>query len=123
VGGRIGFVEWHAGRDGATVLVCATDLQAAGALDQARLAGLRVPEDLSITGFDDIEFAALLSPPLTTVKMPIEQLGLDVGRALIRRMQGGPPFASRELHTELVVRASVGRPQAGQLSEMNLTSR
>ncbi|WP_225011217.1 LacI family DNA-binding transcriptional regulator [Novosphingobium percolationis] len=109
-GGRVGFAEWLARKDGATALVCATDLQAAGALDQARLAGVRVPQDLSVTGFDDIEFAALLSPPLTTIRMPIDQLGHDVGAALVALMQGGAPFASRELHTGLVVRASTAGP-------------
>ncbi|WP_431113321.1 substrate-binding domain-containing protein [Variovorax paradoxus] len=58
------------------LLICGTALQAIGAIDECRRRGIRVPEDLSITGFDDIEHAAIVVPPLTTVKVPTQDIGV-----------------------------------------------
>jgi DNA-binding LacI/PurR family transcriptional regulator len=82
------------------------------ALDLMRAAGrhgLRVPEDLALVGFDNLNFAAHLSPPLTTVAQPRMELGLRAGNLLINRVEGqvGPP-RHVELPTSLVVRESCG---------------
>lgn len=71
-----------------TAVVCANDLIAIGVLDVARSTGRRVPEDLAVTGFDDIEAAALVSPPLTTVLNPAAELGHACARLLLDRMTG-----------------------------------
>jgi len=70
----------HAGREGLarvldlrprpTALICGTDLLAAGALAEAAARGVQVPDAISITGFDDVDYASLLTPPLTTVRVP-----------------------------------------------------
>ncbi len=74
------------GRGRPTAVICSSDLMAIGALQAARAAGLRVPEDLSIVGFDGIEAAAWTNPPLTTVVQPIEDIArvaVDALRTLI----------------------------------------
>ncbi|WP_133767506.1 substrate-binding domain-containing protein [Amnibacterium kyonggiense] len=89
-------------------LLCANDLIAIGVLDAARAARLRVPEDLAVVGFDDIETADLVSPRLTTVMNPAADLGAACARALLRRIELGPdaPYERTTLHTRLVLRAS-----------------
>jgi DNA-binding LacI/PurR family transcriptional regulator len=84
----------------------ASDVVALGAIAALRRAGLRVPTDVSIVGFDDIALSAFFDPPLTTVHVPAYDLGLAAGRALLDRI-GGRPVPSRTLlPTELVVRSS-----------------
>ena len=92
-----------------TALICGTDLLAAGALREASARGLNVPRDLSIVGFDDIDFSALLNPPLTTVRVPTQAMGQQAVAELARLIAGGEK-ADIELATELVVRASTGPP-------------
>ena len=68
-----------------TAVFVLNDLMALGALEAARAGGRRVPTDLSIVGFDDIPFAALANPPLTTVGQPIRQLGEQAADLLLQR--------------------------------------
>ena len=74
---------------------------AAGALQALRKAGRRVPEDVAVVGFDDAPLASYTTPPLTTVRQPVSELGA-VAAALL--LEGSPD--SPVLPTELVVRAS-----------------
>ena len=67
---------------------CANDLMALGALDAARDLGMSVPTDLAVVGFDDIEAAAMVEPPLTTVSNPAYETGLLAGIMLKERMSG-----------------------------------
>lgn len=92
-----------------TVIFCGSDLIAMGAMNALEEAGVRVPEDVSIIGIDDISFAFLARPPLTTIRVPREQLGTQAFQALnkmltLKRKQG----AEYALETELVVRLSTG---------------
>jgi LacI family transcriptional regulator len=66
---------------------CANDLMAIGALDAARELGLRVPDDVRIVGFDDIEAASLVSPALTTIANPAYETGRSAGKLLLDRLQ------------------------------------
>ena len=66
---------------------CANDLMAIGALDAARELGLRVPEDVRIVGFDDIEAASLVSPALTTIANPAYETGRSAGGLVLDRLQ------------------------------------
>lgn len=92
-----------------SALICGTDLLAAGALHGANLDGVPVPEGLSITGFDDIEMARLLSPSLTTVKVPVAELGLVTGSAILDMLEhGAAAVPSKLLPVSLVVRQSSG---------------
>ncbi|MEH1011970.1 LacI family DNA-binding transcriptional regulator [Micromonospora sp. CPCC 206060] len=84
----------------------ASDLMAHGALRTLREAGRRVPEDVAIIGFDDIEMAAYTDPPLTTVRQPIRQIGREMTRLLLRLAAGQPIDRAVILPTELIVRDS-----------------
>ncbi|PJE95740.1 LacI family transcriptional regulator [Streptomyces carminius] len=87
------------------------DLCAAGALRALRTAGLRVPGDVAVVGFDDIPLAAYTDPPLTTVRQPLRAMGEAAAALLLARVNGGPPPAGPVvLPAELVVRGSAPVP-------------
>lgn len=71
-----------------SAIICSSDLIAAGALRAARNQGLRVPQDLAITGFDDSSFAPLMDPALTTVSVPAHEMGRAAAELLIRAIEG-----------------------------------
>lgn len=94
-----------------TAILCITDRLALGALEQAQQAGLGVPRDLSIVGFDDIPGAAEATPGLTTVRQAHREKGRLAGQALIGCL-GGEAVAERtDLPVQLVVRGSTGPAQ------------
>lgn len=84
------------------------DDSASGAIRALREAGLRVPEDVALVGFDDLSYAEHIAPPLTTVHSPIELVGLEGARQLIRLIHGEDVSARIILPTELVIRQSCG---------------
>lgn len=92
---------------GADAIFCANDATAAGALDAIRTRGLRVPEDVAVAGFDDLEFAATLDPPLTTVRQGVREQGAEAAHVLFQLLRD-PQAAPRRviLPTELVIRRS-----------------
>lgn len=99
-----------------TAIFSFNDMAAVGAMRALREAGYRVPEDISIVGFDDVSMAALLSPPLTTVRIEREELGaLAVGRLLDRAAVPTLTPIRVELATRLVERQSVSRVHASTL--------
>ncbi|MEM1315628.1 MAG: LacI family DNA-binding transcriptional regulator, partial [Pseudomonadota bacterium] len=79
-----------------TAVLCGNDVLAVGALRAAKELGLRVPDDLSITGFDDIELAGLAEPALTTVHVPHREMGRRAARMLIGMVDGSAPAKSVE---------------------------
>ncbi len=95
-----------------TAIFASNDQLAIGALAAARGAGVRVPEDLSIVGLDDIDAASVTSPPLTTIRRPQYEYGETAMRFLLERMTGaGPSVPRRHLYPcELVVRGSAAPP-------------
>jgi DNA-binding LacI/PurR family transcriptional regulator len=84
----------------------ASDLMAHGALSTLRQAGRRVPDDVAIIGFDDIELARYTEPPLTTVRQPIVELGRELARQMLRLSGGEEIEPALVLPTSLVVRES-----------------
>ncbi|MFU2338099.1 LacI family DNA-binding transcriptional regulator [Streptomyces albidoflavus] len=90
-----------------TALVCDDDLLAAGACKAARRLGVRVPGELSVTGFDDLTLATAIEPELTTVTLPAEEFGARGMAALLTAVNGGTP-ADEELPVTLTVRGSTG---------------
>jgi DNA-binding LacI/PurR family transcriptional regulator len=85
----------------------ANDMMALGAMRAIREAGLRVPEDIAIIGFDDVPFAALSNPPLSTVRQPVGALGEEATKNLIYLLENDVPQALYKiLPVELVVRES-----------------
>ncbi len=95
----------------ATAVVCANDEMAVGALRIAQEAGLRVPDDLSITGFDMSPYSGFVEPPITTVSQPVIEIAAAATSALVALIEGQPAPSNRVFATELVVRASTARPQ------------
>jgi LacI family xylobiose transport system transcriptional regulator len=94
-----------------TAVVCGDDLQALGVYEAARRAGLRVPEDLSVVGFDDVDQAAWSAPPLTTVRQQFTDMGATAARLALGMAAGEEPTQDRyELDTTLVVRGSTAAP-------------
>lgn len=97
--------------DAPTAVICGSDLFAFGALREARRMGLRIPRDVSLIGFDDVEIAACTSPALTSVRTPREAMAVRAASSLIACLDEGEPLHSVRLETELVVRESSGRPR------------
>lgn len=93
-----------------TAVFCYNDMTAIGALRAARAAGVRIPADLSIVGFDDILFAAYTEPPLTTVAQPKYEMGRVAMGLLLRLLQGERTPTHLRLPCQLVERASCGPP-------------
>jgi LacI family transcriptional regulator, galactose operon repressor len=89
-------------------LVCANDELALGALSAARMHGIRVPEELAVTGWDNIPMSDLVSPTLTTVHQPIEELGAVAARSLLARIAGRPVARETVLPTTTIYRGTCG---------------
>ncbi len=94
-----------------TAVFCANDLTALGALKACLVAGVRVPDEMSIVGCDDIEMARIVTPELTTVMVPARGLGARAARLLLQRIEGSArkPMSTKPLPVELVVRGTTGR--------------
>jgi LacI family transcriptional regulator len=92
-----------------TAVFAGSDQQAFGVYEAARQRGLRIPQDLSVVGFDDLPVARWVSPPLTTVRQPLAEMGRAAAQMLGELIEGMPLRTRRlELSTELIVRESVG---------------
>lgn len=94
--------------DAPTVVMCGNDVLATGALQGAKKMGMKVPADVSITGFDDIELASIADPTLTTVHVPHREMGNRAAHMLWDIVNGSPPAQSVELETTLCLRESLG---------------
>lgn len=92
-----------------TAVFCANDRMALGALKACALAGVPVPQDLSIVGCDDIEASRLVTPELTTVAVPARELGARAARLLFRLLRGEPGRSVKPLPVRLVVRGTTAR--------------
>ncbi|RYG35740.1 LacI family transcriptional regulator, partial [bacterium] len=95
-----------------TAIVAGNDRMAYGLYDAARELGFRVPDDISVVGFDDDESATLVYPPLTTVVQPIAEMASAALDAVISLSEGGEA-ESRHFPTRLIVRASTSSPKRG----------
>lgn len=95
-----------------TAVFAANDLSAIHLMEVARELGLRVPEDLSVVGFDNIPESWSSVPPLTTVAQPLHRMGAEALRMLLALLEGGSPEPHRRLPTSLVRRASTAPPAA-----------
>ena len=94
-------------RHGATGIVCASDPLALGAIRAARRAGLAVPADVSVVGYDDSAFMNCTDPPLTTVRQPIEAIGRAAVAMLTAQIEGAAiPAEELFFEPELVARGS-----------------
>ncbi len=90
-----------------TALVASNDLLAIGAMRALYESGLRVPDDVSVIGFDDLDIARFVTPSLTTIRMPKRQIGEELGRLLLQEIDGSRATKSVILHSELIERETV----------------
>lgn len=90
-----------------TVVMCANDVLAVGALQQARAMNIDVPGDVSVTGFDDIELARITTPSITTVHVPHRRMGDRAATELIEMVERKSAGASIELESNLIMRGSL----------------
>jgi DNA-binding LacI/PurR family transcriptional regulator len=94
-----------------TALVAFNDIAAIGAIRALMNHGMRVPEDVSVVGFDDIQGAAFHNPSLTTIRQPLRQMGVVAARILLQRIRGQASFPDVvPIHPELVIRESTAPP-------------
>jgi LacI family transcriptional regulator len=94
-----------------TAIFAGSDQQALGVYEAARQRGLRIPQDLSVVGFDDLPLARWVSPPMTTVGQPLAEMGRVAAEVLGDLIEGVSPRSRRvELSTELIVRESTAPP-------------
>jgi len=96
-----------------TAVVASNDLTAIGALRAIRQCGLRVPDDISVVGFDDIQMAEFTEPPLTTVRLLRTEIACSACDALLQLIRTPGVGAEFRVGTSLVIRASTGRPCPG----------
>jgi len=112
-GGREGLRRVVAGRR-PTALICGSDVLAFGAIIECDSKGIAVPRDLSVAGFDDLEFAAHLRPPLTTIRVPATEMGRRAGEFLLAKIAGQPHAPHYPLETSLILRQSTAPPPRGR---------
>lgn len=112
-GGHDSARDLLASQPGITALFVANNLMTLGALDAIRARGLRIPDELSIIGFDDMPWASLLQPPLTAIAQPTYELGQRAAELLLARLNARDKPVTREhLPTTLVVRGSTSKPRS-----------
>lgn len=105
-GGRAVMQRLLARRRRPTAVFCYDDLTALGALAAARSAGISVPGDLSVSGFDDLFVASYTAPPLTTIRQPMKQMGRQAAEILLALLRGEATKKSVKFSGELIVRES-----------------
>ncbi|HEY8623904.1 MAG TPA: substrate-binding domain-containing protein [Casimicrobiaceae bacterium] len=93
-----------------TAMICGNDVLAIGALNECRATGITVPGALSMTGFDDLEIAAMVTPGLTTIRVPSREIGQVAADVVLRMVGGRDAPRLSELPVELVVRGSTAPP-------------
>lgn len=95
-----------------TAVMCGNDVLAVGAMKKAREMGLRVPQDVSITGFDDIDISAVVDPGLTTVRVPHRRMGEAAADMLLRLINKETVERQVEIPTAIIERGTLGPPPA-----------
>jgi LacI family transcriptional regulator len=113
-GGKEAFLTMIDRTPDITAVFAASDLMALGVLEGARELGLRVPKDLSVVGFDNIDMASMSSPPLTTLDQPRYELGRTAAKILISACNGDTPPSRVLLKANLIVRGSTSERNKGK---------
>ncbi len=106
-GGQLAMTQLLARNTGISAVFVGNDQMALGALTALRQAGCRVPQDVSLVGYDDVLFARYLSPALTTVRQPLYEMGQTAARLAVATLQREETEVKHKFEPELVVRASV----------------
>ena len=98
-----------------TALLCFNDISAIGAIRAIHDAGLRVPTDISVMGFDDIPAAEFYTPSLTTIRQPLRHMGSVAAEQLLKRIGGGKSPETTHIEPELIVRESTAIVRSSEL--------
>ncbi|MET0963623.1 MAG: LacI family DNA-binding transcriptional regulator [Noviherbaspirillum sp.] len=97
-----------------TAVVATNDVFAVGAMMACRAAGVRIPQDISITGVDNTDLGATQTPGLTSIRTPIIEIGVAAAEQLIARLEGKEYLAFQSFPIEIIHRGSTGKPAAGE---------
>jgi LacI family transcriptional regulator len=100
-----------------TAVVCGNDVLALGAVFECAFRAIDVPGEVSITGFDDLDIAAQVNPPLTTMRVPSEEMGRRAAEYLLDRLDERQPPERTRLDVTLVERGTTGPVPAGRVRE------
>lgn len=103
-----------------TAFICGNDILALGALAECQARGLRVPEDVSVVGFDNIEFAAHANPPLTTIDVPAEEMGKSAAAYVLGFLSGQDVTFHNPVEVELILRDSSSPVKASTDDQLSL---
>ncbi|QFU02312.1 HTH-type transcriptional repressor CytR [Halomonas sp. THAF5a] len=95
-------------RNNITALLCLSDVLAIGALFSLEKLGLHVPDDVSVVGFDNIEMSEFTNPPLTTIDLPVHDMGTKIADEIIAHLETGKAINSQLLEAQLIIRESSG---------------
>jgi LacI family transcriptional regulator len=108
-GGMLALVEFNKLSSRPTAILCSNDMTAIGVMREAYDQGIKIPNELSVVGFDDVRIAEFTTPPLTTVRMSQMELAKIAFEALLNKVHGESPLNERseyEMNTNLVLRRS-----------------
>jgi DNA-binding LacI/PurR family transcriptional regulator len=121
--GRIAGEDLLRGSGRFTALVAFNDISALGAMTAFRKAGRRVPEEICVMGFDDIEFASIAFPPLTTVRQPLHEMGATAAELVLRKVASEESVRNIRIRPELIVRSSTCPPSPAPSKARRHTSK
>ena len=93
-----------------TAVICGNDVLAVGAMAECHAMGIDVPRMVSVTGFDDMDIASVVTPPLTTVRVPTDELGRAAADYIVAKIEGSPSTPLATMHVDIVVRGTVASP-------------
>ena len=94
-----------------TAVLCGNDILALGAIAECQSAGIKVPEEISITGFDDLDMSAQMNPALTTIHVPSAEMGEQAADFLVARIRQEPSMLHTEIMADLMVRETTAKPR------------
>jgi len=106
--GRKAMAQLLASAEPFTAVLCSNDLLAMGAVLEAQAQGIDIPERMSIVGFDDIEFAAQLTPGITTMRVPSADIGREAGKRILARLAGEAVAICESFKPSIIERGSAG---------------
>jgi LacI family transcriptional regulator len=112
--GQIAMKALMQGSNRPTAVICGTDILAVGALAEAHRSGIKVPHDVSIAGINDIEFSSFTTPPLTTMRLPADEIGARSAEYLLGRIEGRPVSSDNIVPVDLIVRGTTAPPRSGR---------
>ena len=103
-----------------SAIICGNDILAFGAVAECQARGLSVPEDISVVGFDNLEFSTHANPPLTTIDVPAEEMGETAAHFILRKLGGETVSIHNPVEVELILRGSSAPPNSQRTEQSHL---